>query len=195
MKVRSLAKRNWLRGLILIVLASGIAGAETPSAPSTPYAPPARMEWFGGYSYERLNASSGAGTNLASGWATEVQANLRGSLALVADFSGSYGTQSGVDLRQYTFLAGPRLTLRRGHAALFIHALPGAARLDAREGRSEDTANSFAAATGGGVDLRFSQRVSLRLFQADYLLTRFAGRTQNNLRITTGLVFHCGSTR
>ena len=34
MKVRSLAKRNWLGLLILIVLASGVAGAETPSAPN-----------------------------------------------------------------------------------------------------------------------------------------------------------------
>jgi len=44
-------------------------------------------------------------------------------------------------------------------------------------------------ALGGGVDLRLSRSVAFRMIQADYLLTRFGGITQNNARITTGLVY------
>ena len=191
MKVRSLAKRNWLGALILMVLACGVAGAESSGQPA-PNGPPARAEFFGGFSFERLAPSSGAVTSLASGWAAGMQVNLRGPLALVADFSGAYGTQSGVELRQYNFLAGPRLTLRRGRAAIFAHVLPGMSRLNARAGGAEDTASAFAAAAGGGLDVRLSRRVGLRLVQADYLVTRLAGNTQNNLRLSSGVVIYSG---
>jgi outer membrane immunogenic protein len=48
---------------------------------------------------------------------------------------------------------------------------------------------------GGGVDVKISRRFSIRPAQVDYLLTRFnefgtGAQTQNNLRVSTGVVFH-----
>jgi hypothetical protein len=48
---------------------------------------------------------------------------------------------------------------------------------------------------GGGVDYRVSSRFSIRPLKVDYLLTRFNEftttntQTQNNLRVSTGIVF------
>jgi hypothetical protein len=53
---------------------------------------------------------------------------------------------------------------------------------------------------GGGFDFRWSRRLSIRPIQADYLLTHFnefetfqlntSNSRQNNVRLSTGLVFH-----
>jgi opacity protein-like surface antigen len=46
---------------------------------------------------------------------------------------------------------------------------------------------SFAAAIGGGVDYRLIKFLALRL-EGDYLQTRFFHTTQDNLRLSTGVV-------
>jgi hypothetical protein len=50
---------------------------------------------------------------------------------------------------------------------------------------------------GTGVDYKAADHVSLRLFDVDYLMTRFnssniggSSNTQNNARISTGVVFN-----
>jgi len=42
---------------------------------------------------------------------------------------------------------------------------------------------------GGGVDLKLTKLIAWRLIQAEYLLTHFARSNQNNVRLSTGLVF------
>ncbi|HEX2712173.1 MAG TPA: hypothetical protein VHM88_08125, partial [Candidatus Acidoferrales bacterium] len=54
-------------------------------------------------------------------------------------------------------------------------------------GGASDT--SLSAAIGAGIDWRIARRVSWRVFQGDYLVTRFFGATQHNARISTGIVF------
>ncbi len=55
--------------------------------------------------------------------------------------------------------------------------------------------NSFAMATGGGLDISATKHMSLRLGEVDYLLADFrevptAGRkVQDNLRVSTGFRF------
>ena len=46
-----------------------------------------------------------------------------------------------------------------------------------------------AMALGGGVDAKISDRVAIRLFQADYIATTFRS---NNGRISVGVVFRFG---
>jgi outer membrane protein OmpA-like peptidoglycan-associated protein len=56
---------------------------------------------------------------------------------------------------------------------------------------------------GGGLDLKVHRNVAIRLVQAEYLLTRFkdpasttgARGTQNNVRISTGVVFRLGTRK
>jgi opacity protein-like surface antigen len=52
-------------------------------------------------------------------------------------------------------------------------------------GGSSDT--SFATAVGGGIDYKIIRPIAVRL-QGDYVQTRLFGATQNNVRVSTGIV-------
>ena len=67
----------------------------------------------------------------------------------------------------------------------FAEALFGASHVDVNHGIGSDT--SFATAIGGGLDYKIIRPLAWR-FQGDYVQTRFFGNTQNNVRISTGLV-------
>ncbi|MGD0348576.1 MAG: cell envelope biogenesis protein OmpA, partial [Terracidiphilus sp.] len=64
------------------------------------------------------------------------------------------------------------------------------------QGSNSATTNpgaAFASNLGGGLDLNTTRRFSIRLFEADYLVTTFNNGTnnhQNNLRIGAGVVVH-----
>jgi hypothetical protein len=44
-------------------------------------------------------------------------------------------------------------------------------------------------AAGGGLDWNATTHIGIRVIQAEYVMTRFGGDTQNNARISTGVVF------
>lgn len=183
--------RLWLiAGWLLLVSLPALA-QDTP-----------KVEVAGGYSY--LRADTDPRSN-AHGWYVSVAGNLNRYVGLAADFSGHYGsanlnTGAGnikVDGTAHTFLFGPRFSARRERLTPFAHVLAGAVR-SRTAGQigtvavfNEDTA--FGLAVGGGVDVTLQRHVALRLIQADYLLTRFGSETQNNVRVTIGLVFRFGS--
>ena len=106
-------------------------------------------------------------------------------VGLTADFSGYYNRETtrfaGTLLRSntsvYTILGGPHVRFsNKSRLTPFVHALVGAARV--RTSYTEigstdpvtatDSSTRLAMAFGGGLDLRVSKRVSLRLFQLDY---------------------------
>jgi hypothetical protein len=49
------------------------------------------------------------------------------------------------------------------------------------------TDTSFATAVGGGIDYKIIKPIAWRV-QGDYVQTRFFDTTQNNVRISTGIV-------
>jgi opacity protein-like surface antigen len=57
-------------------------------------------------------------------------------------------------------------------------------------GDFSDSETGFAAAIGGGIDIKATERFSIRAIQVDYNPTRFNGSTQNNFRFGLGVVFH-----
>jgi outer membrane immunogenic protein len=60
---------------------------------------------------------------------------------------------------------------------------------------ANDSTLNFASVVGGGLDYRLHGRWSLRLIDADYLLTRTSNRVndhQNNLRLGAGIVIRLG---
>jgi opacity protein-like surface antigen len=171
-----------------------------------------KVEVFGGYSLLRADGGSGPGENL-NGWNASINYSLNKIIGLKADFSGHYndttltnpftGASTKVDESDFTFLFGPQFSYRKNEKVVpFAHILLGGLRGKTSAApfdigfpgfpmiidiNSTDTA--FAAAFGGGLDVKLTKGLAFRLVQADYLLSRFGGRTQNNLRIGTGLVF------
>ncbi|HYL10732.1 MAG TPA: PKD domain-containing protein [Candidatus Acidoferrales bacterium] len=167
------------------------------------------VETFLGYSYLRFAADNkplvpfptvNPPDHFDLQGATEaIAGNINDWFGLVADF-GQYNTwhlQNGV--HTYTYLFGPQFSYRK-HERLtpFFHALFGAA--SARGGQSlagPSHQNSFATALGMGLDLKATQHVAFRLFQIEYFGTKFADtskvqQTQNNVRLSGGLVFRFG---
>ena len=168
-----------------------------------------RLEVFGGYSYMRLEDDGSGLDRDLNGFNVSGNIAVFGKrLGLKADVSGHFGNifvATGVpstNQRQFLFLFGPQYSLRKsGKIQPFAHALFGFTRQtlknDAISGDLTDTGFAFAA--GGGVDLKaIGSRLSLRLLQADYVLTKFGdgassgNNTNNNVRISTGMVVRFG---
>jgi len=108
------------------------------------------------------------------------------------------GNSTAVEGVQNTFLAGPRLNLRKfDHFVPFAEFLVGAAHADV-ETNGIGGQYSFALAAGGGVDIVFSKNFAWRFAQFDYLMTNFSGPAlgpdarQNNFRAASGIVVRWG---
>jgi len=179
------------------------AKASTKSGDTHPVA-----DLFVGYSFVRFNTNAGTKENFNwHGVTGAIAGNVNRWFSVVGDLS--YYTISdlpkGVKGRASTYLFGPQFSHRGERWTPFVHVLFGAARIsDVRiTGTPTGSAffnrpfseNAFATALGGGVDLNFGKHLGWRLFQGEYLLTKFHDgfdNSQNNLRAATGLVFHFG---
>ncbi len=170
-----------------------------------------KVEVFGGYSYLRAN-EGGQGFNF-NGGSGSLAYNLTPWLGVVGDFGGYHwggsGLFQGEDATVETYLFGPKVALRHGPITPFAQVLFGGAHIGAsgecsdvrihHEGTVNEcgsgSENGFAMTLGGGVDWNATPHIGIRLIQAEYLMTRFngegnnGGSTQNNARISTGVVF------
>jgi hypothetical protein len=138
------------------------------------------VELFGGYSYLRVNDSPSANFN---GWEFGGQYKFADFLGGVADFGGQYGSPNGVSTSVHTYLFGPQVSFPAS-VSPFAHVLIGAAHVSG-PGFSD---TSFSTAIGAGIDTRLVPGIYWRIIQGDYLATRFFGNTQNNVRLSTGIV-------
>lgn len=141
------------------------------------------LEVYGGYSYLRLDTQPGK-VNL-NGWEASAAVRAFPWVRLRADFSGDYGSPFGPTTSVHTYLFGPELALPAPVFSPFVHVLIGGATI--KTDGASDTA--FATAIGGGLDTKIAPMLSWRIVQLDYLASRFGGSTQNNLRLSTGIVF------
>ncbi|MBK6797476.1 MAG: outer membrane beta-barrel protein [Acidobacteria bacterium] len=139
-----------------------------------------------------------------NGWNLSVSANATSWFGFVGDFSGHYGSintllapttfgvSGNMDTMIHVFVFGPQFTFRGGPFSVFVRVMGGAARMDqsttvgSLKFKFDDKA--FAAAAGGGLDLRIADRLAIRLIQADYLVTKFNNQDQRNLRVGAGFV-------
>jgi hypothetical protein len=143
-----------------------------------------KVEVFGGYSYMHVGDNPSLNTN---GWELSGQYKFSDWLGGVADFDGHYGTSRGSSWSTHNFLFGPQISWP-ARVSPFAHLLIGGAHSN----WGGATSTSFAMALGAGIDSRIyegSPSVDWRIIQMDYIPTYFFGHTQNNVRITTGLVF------
>jgi hypothetical protein len=125
------------------------------------------------------------------------------------------------EMRQHTFLFGPQFRLfTNKRVAVNVRALAGVAHANTLVAPlaqpiesapppsgewfigvpgapiTELTAaggNGFAASFGGSIDYRFNDRLSYRVVQPEFLLTRLGGSSQPNLRVSTGIVLKFGT--
>ena len=171
-----------------------------------------KIELFGGYSYVRgaievrpngplvacpPNCSPPSPVtqhaNL-NGWNVSGTYKMAGLLGLTADFGGHYGTLNGGATHLNTFLFGPQLSFP-GRISPFVHGLFGGAHESVGAFSTAvffppGPQTAFAFAIGGGIDVKAAPFVSLRLIQLDYLHTRLYGGTQNQPRLSAGVVLH-----
>jgi len=151
-----------------------------------------RIEVFGGYSYLRFDSRSFgfAGSSNLNGYNLAPAFNVFHGFGVVGELSGQYG--SHLNLRDVA--VGPQILYPRNNLIFFAHVMYGDARTHVSVGNGPgDTARVIVA--GAGADLHYSSRLSIRVVQVDYLRTSLFHGTQNNVRISTGLVYHWGEIK
>jgi hypothetical protein len=138
-----------------------------------------RVEIFGGAQYEHLQSSYNA-----VGWNASLTGNFKHVLGITGDFSGVYNSRH-VNSSVYTYTVGPVLTARLPVVQPFVHALFGGATTNIEVASD----NAFAMFLGGGLDIGLRKGIGLRLVQADWVMTKFGGQTQEHQgRVSAGIV-------
>lgn len=173
-----------------------------------------QVELFGGYSYLHLSNSATNKGSSANGWEGSLSTKLIGPLGAELDFSNHYGLSpanvSGY-VPEFTELYGPRFTLfSLPRIEPFVHALfgtvhgvgevtvpPGAPScirgIACATGFATVRQSAFAMAFGGGINVKATHHIWIRLIQADYLRANFSGNPQNDTRISAGFLLRFGS--
>ena len=165
-------------------------------------------ELTGGYTYMSADGGSGADRINMNGWNTGGTIFLNEWLGLEGNFGNAWhsesvtalGSTADVKLNSYTYVFGPRFSFGKGRRTNpFFHALLGFDRLSADTSTTiagvttkisaSDT--GFATTLGGGVVFGMSKHVGI-ITGGDYLMARHDA-TQNNFRISGGMVFRFGS--
>lgn len=168
---------------------------------------------FFGFSYSRGQVFTGsrvpilfpssADANM-NGWEGSLEGKFFPWIGVVADFDWHYG---GHDLTRnceaipacapktfrlngsrHAVLFGPRVSTSIGKYTPFAQLLIGVAHQTNTGGGISNSQNTFTTAIGGGLDYQLLHSVAWRA-QADSINTRFFDSSQNNLRVSTGVVF------
>jgi len=137
-----------------------------------------KVELYGGYSYFHLQNSPGA--NNLNGFIVSGEYKFAPWFGAVGEVAGDYGGGSSVT----TYLVGPQVSFP-ARVSPFAHILIGGAHY----GQTGFSDNSFATSLGFGIDTKIAPAFKWRIIEGDYVTTRFGGGTQNDARISTGIVF------
>lgn len=190
--------------LTVAAVSAGTAVAQNAIPSAAASSTRQRAELALGYSYLHSNAPPGGcgcfnlnGGNATFAWAVKPDWDVVGDVAV--GYAGGISSP-GYSLTLSTFTAGVRYRPPVGHSSFrpFGQILAGVAHssgslVQSPNPGATNAGAAFAANFGGGLDLRLDPRFSLRLAEADYLLTTFDNGTndhQNNLRISAGVVIH-----
>ena len=133
------------------------------------------------YSYFRFGGSGGLNQNGVSG---SVAYNPNRWLGIVGDFGGYHASPAGVSVNTYTYMFGPRLSLRNATSFTpFAQALLGGSRISVGSGGGSN--DQFAYSVGGGVDIKVLPHLALRP-QLDYVGLNTPGGHTNCTRVSIG---------
>ncbi len=189
--VHAFLRRHTSKVILLLILLRITALSSLSVAQQIP-----RVQVFGGYSYTRFDSPTLGFANPSNlnGFNISPAFNLAYGFGVKVELTGQYGPK--VNLRDLT--VGPQFLYSRGRTLFFAHALFGDSRSFVRVGTGEgDTARAIV--LGGGLDLDVSPRFAFRAVQVDYVQdyvhTTLFSTTQNNVRISTGLVYRWHTIR
>ena len=152
-----------LLALTLLALAPGRADAQIDLLP--------RLTITGGYQY-MLDKSWDE--KLDKGWVAALAYRIGEITSVVAEGSGSYGKLTGTNwtIERYALLGGIKFQVGGEGPRPFVQFMAGLSRQAGDVG----IVNGLALQPGGGVDLPFGDRLSLRVF-GDYRLIREKDRS------------------
>jgi opacity protein-like surface antigen len=185
--------RNVMVVAFTLILFAGLASAQVPTSGNI----------FVGYSFYSASPSTldlaDVGRPNMNGWDASLEGKILPWVGIVADLSGHYGQQNFTELTPDGPLAGtvtghendvtfgPRLSFPIGKFRPFGEAMFGVGHVSTGQGIStSDT--SLVTTVGGGLDYKLIRILAVRA-EADYVQTRFFGTTQDNFRLSTGIVF------
>ncbi|HEX5481128.1 MAG TPA: hypothetical protein VFZ08_00715 [Terriglobia bacterium] len=168
-----------------------------------------QIEFFGGYSYLRLGNAGPSMKSNANGWEASVALHLLGPFGAELDYSNHYGISpvpapAGSErfVPELSQMVGPRFNLLSlPRVEPFVHALfgtlHGVAEVSPPPGCTACSTTTvredpFAMAFGGGINVKATHHIWLRLIQADYVHANFSSHPQNDTRISTGFVLRFG---
>ncbi len=196
--------RNLTLGLLSLFLAASLSSTAQAQDETTP-----KADIFAGYQWLNPGGSIPvAGTanpvqgqqlpSLSKGFGLAFGYNFYRNFAMEADFGRNW--DNGLSFNTYS--VGPRLTLRSEGVNFFLHTLLS---LNQMATPSFSTREGIGTILGGGMDIKATQHLSIRLLEADYQWTRqnfaeFVPESQSNLRrpsfsgtrLRAGLVFNLG---
>ena len=152
------------------------------------------------------------------GFNVSATGNVTRYLGFKFDFSGHFNSRTvpfgtvanavDIESRVYNFLGGVQVKNNSTDATFkpFAHALAGGGNLRVRVNISNEgciaifpspcpadfteSETGFAGAFGGGLDIRASDKIDIRVIQVDYNPMRISGTTLHNFRFGVGIVFH-----
>ena len=178
-----------------------------------------RTEAVAAFSHQRVGDTGGFDDSTGfNGFDVSVTRNLTRYIGIKGAVSGAYRNKDfsfpgfgpgsvrrfAVRSSVYTYLAGIQIkdNARSKKFGSFFHALAGAGTFkqkvtgDCISEAAGDcsafnySAAGFAAVIGGGIDVRATKRLSIRVIQADYNPIFVNGAALNNFRVGVGIVFH-----
>lgn len=167
--------------------------------PLSAHAQQSRLDVSLDYSYLRANPDGNGYSFNSNGGNASASWSLKPWLRIAADFSGyDFGGQPfGVSGKLFTYAAGPRFSrrIKSTRWTPFAQTLAGGARVTGNLNGISAAENGFSLIAGGGLDVSFRPRITFRVAEFDYLLTRFnrdinVNGPQNDFRFSTGVVFH-----
>jgi opacity protein-like surface antigen len=203
-------RKSVIVAALLLMAAGTVAAQDFPKVETSPAFMYIRTAPVGGGTQD-FNCAGGGGTfayNLSSmlGIAADMDA------CKIFSLSNAYGIGTQVSGSQFTYLFGPRLTLRNSSKFTpFFEASFGGDHLSLKCNSNSTcagatfSANAFAMAVGGGFDIKLTSKISLRPVQAEYWYTRFGNdcsfeecngnNNQNSFRLKSGIVINWGGSK
>lgn len=123
-----------------------------------------------------------SGAYFLNDWfAVEGSASGTFSLSTIAGFNNEHAKFA-------VYGGGPKIAWRLGKWEPWLHAILGGAH--AQPQTADNSRNSYSFQAGGGADYYpWNLRVSFQM-EADYVLTGFYHQKQNNVQLSSGVVFH-----